>query len=134
MTHVEMPSNLFLSEFQNHSKPLLLMLTMQAWIDKAPAIFGDLWYLVCEIRGVKIPNKDRNVIRWRSNAYRTRQTPCSFSCSLLPAMRTDLFFRIGLSSRTYQILLEGLVHQLKSQHHILRSAYHLQHVSVFSKL
>ena len=41
-----------LSSFQNHSEPIIRTPKMQEFIEQAPAVFGDLWKLMCDIRGV----------------------------------------------------------------------------------
>ncbi len=42
-----------LTSFQNHSEPIISTLTMKEFIEQAPAIFGDVWKLLCDLRGVK---------------------------------------------------------------------------------
>ena len=47
-----------LVEFTNHRQPLIPIETMREWISAAPAIFGPLWCLLCNIRGIK-PTHER---------------------------------------------------------------------------
>ena len=41
-----------LTEFQSHSQPIISTPTMKEFIAEAPAIFGTVWDLMCELRGV----------------------------------------------------------------------------------
>jgi hypothetical protein len=47
-----------LTKFHVLLKPIIMTTSMQAFIEEAPAIFGELWDLMCNLRGVK-PNQKR---------------------------------------------------------------------------
>mmetsp|Transcript_43134 Transcript_43134/g.73565 ORF Transcript_43134/g.73565 Transcript_43134/m.73565 type:complete len:150 (-) Transcript_43134:697-1146(-) len=42
-----------LTEFHNHSEPIICTPKMQEFLIKTPEIFGGLWTLLCDLRGVK---------------------------------------------------------------------------------
>ena len=54
------------TEFKDHADPIVSTDDLQAYIDEAPYILGDYWYLQCDLRGVKRKQKaekGRNVAR-----------------------------------------------------------------------
>jgi len=53
-------------EFKSHSDCVVSAADMKAFIAEAPAIFGDLWRLLCDLRGVKlkvVAEKQQNIAR-----------------------------------------------------------------------
>ena len=47
-----------LSDFNNHSDLIIFTPIMDEFIKEAPAVFGDMWDLMCDLRGIK-PNYKR---------------------------------------------------------------------------
>ena len=60
-------------EFKSHSDCVLSAADMKAFIAEAPAIFGDLWHLLCDLRGVKlkvVAEKQQNIARQHAVFFR----------------------------------------------------------------
>ena len=60
------------TEFRELSRPIVGTPDMLAFIEQAPAIFGDTWKYLCDLRGVKPSQKEekeRNIPRMHSIFY-----------------------------------------------------------------
>ena len=79
-----------------------------ACLEEAPQVFGDLWDLMCDLRGI-VKTKDGSEHHKTSRqSCQTRYTWSFFSCSRKPTISIDLIFLIRHSLRIYPTLHEGL--------------------------
>ena len=62
-----------LSEFKNHSDPIVSTPSMEEFIEQAPVVLGDLWDVMCDLRGVKPKQK-----REKGRKYGRQASLCVF--------------------------------------------------------
>ena len=43
-----------LTEFQDYSEPIIKTPDFMRFVEKGPEVFGNLWYLLCDLRGTKL--------------------------------------------------------------------------------